>query len=88
MKTVTIPENEYLQIQQSISDLKKQAERIQHDDFIKKISLLSRLLCERHGFIENETEKISLKRGSGRGIITYIAEDFDEPLDDFKEYME
>ncbi len=24
--------------------------------------------------------------GSGVGIITYIAEDFDAPLDDFKEY--
>ena len=29
-----------------------------------------------------------LKRGSARGIITYIADDFDAPLDDFKEYME
>ncbi len=87
MKTVTIPENEYLQIQQMLNDLKKQAELIRHDDFIKKISLIYQLVCERHGFDGNESEKISLKRGSGQGIITYIAEDFDEPLDDFKEYM-
>ena len=26
--------------------------------------------------------------GWGKGIITYIAPDFDAPLDDFKEYME
>ncbi|OQW99705.1 MAG: hypothetical protein BWK80_62635 [Desulfobacteraceae bacterium IS3] len=71
MKTVTIPEDEYLQIQQAVSDLKKQAELIQHDDFIKKISLIYRLICERQGFAGNETEKISLKRGSGQGIITY-----------------
>jgi hypothetical protein len=65
--------------------LKKQAELIQHEDFLTKISLIYRLLCENHGVAGNETEKISLKRGSGQGIITYIAEDFDELLDDFKE---
>ena len=27
------------------------------------------------------------KFGSGKHIFTYIAEDFDEPLEDFKEYM-
>jgi prevent-host-death family protein len=26
--------------------------------------------------------------GSAKGIITYMADDFDAPLDDFKEYME
>ncbi|MFM9838123.1 MAG: DUF2281 domain-containing protein [Cyclobacteriaceae bacterium] len=25
--------------------------------------------------------------GSGKGLITYMAEDFDEPLEDFKDYM-
>jgi len=88
IKNITIPEDEYLQIQRAVSDLKKQAELIQHDDFIKKISLIYRLLCERQGFIGKETEKIPLKRGSGQGVITYVAEDFDEPLDDFREYME
>nr|WP_293843106.1 DUF2281 domain-containing protein [uncultured Arsenicibacter sp.] len=27
------------------------------------------------------------KRGAGKGLITYVADDFDAPLDDFKEYM-
>lgn len=27
------------------------------------------------------------KFGAGKGIITYIAEDFNAPLDDFKDYM-
>jgi hypothetical protein len=27
------------------------------------------------------------KFGSGKGLITYIAEDFDAPLEDFKDYM-
>jgi hypothetical protein len=26
--------------------------------------------------------------GSMKGLVTYIADDFDAPLDDFKEYME
>jgi hypothetical protein len=25
--------------------------------------------------------------GSGKGLITYMADDFDEPLEDFKDYM-
>jgi hypothetical protein len=86
MRTITIPEDEYLKIQQSIRDLKKEAELIQNDDFIKKLSFVYQLLRDREIF--NKEEKISLKRGSGRKIITYIAEDFDEPLDDFREYME
>ena len=28
------------------------------------------------------------KRGSAKGMNIYIAEDFDAPLDEFKEYME
>ncbi|MEZ0486135.1 type II toxin-antitoxin system VapB family antitoxin [Fibrella aquatica] len=27
------------------------------------------------------------KRGAGKGIITFIADDFDAPLDDLKDYM-
>ena len=27
------------------------------------------------------------KFGCGKGIFTYVSEDFDEPLDDFKDYM-
>lgn len=27
------------------------------------------------------------KFGAGKGLITYIAEDFDAPLEDFKDYM-
>lgn len=27
------------------------------------------------------------KFGSGKGLITYVADDFDAPIDDFKDYM-
>ena len=33
-------------------------------------------------------KKSKRKLGSGKGLVTYIAPDFDEPLEDFAEYME
>ena len=33
-------------------------------------------------------KKTTRKLGSGKGLITYIAPDFDEPLKDLAEYME
>lgn len=33
-------------------------------------------------------KKSKRKLGSGKGLVTYIAPDFDEPLEDFVEYME
>jgi hypothetical protein len=36
---------------------------------------------------DNLPPPLSLKRGSAKHMITYIAEDFNAPLDDFKEYM-
>ena len=36
----------------------------------------------------NPDKKISTRKfGGGKYIFTYVAEDFDEPLEDFKEYM-
>lgn len=36
---------------------------------------------------ESKVQKKTPKFGSAKGIITYMADDFDAPLDDFKEYM-
>ena len=36
---------------------------------------------------DNLPPPLSLKRGSAQHMIIYIAEDFDAPLDDFKDYM-
>ncbi|QJD80815.1 type II toxin-antitoxin system VapB family antitoxin [Spirosoma rhododendri] len=33
------------------------------------------------------TPQLPNKFGAGKGLITYIAEDFDAPLDDMEEYM-
>jgi antitoxin (DNA-binding transcriptional repressor) of toxin-antitoxin stability system len=34
------------------------------------------------------SKKSKRKLGSGKGLVTYIAPNFDEPLEDFAEYME
>jgi prevent-host-death family protein len=34
------------------------------------------------------SNKPQRKLGSGKGLVTYVAPDFDEPLEDFAEYME
>jgi hypothetical protein len=36
---------------------------------------------------EDPFPRLPNKRGAGKGLITYIADDFDAPLDDFKDYM-
>ncbi len=36
---------------------------------------------------KNGGEKKPLQFGCMKGLVTYIAEDFDAPLDDFEEYM-
>ncbi|AYL93995.1 DUF2281 domain-containing protein [Mucilaginibacter celer] len=36
---------------------------------------------------ENKVFKIKPGFGGGKGIIGYMADDFDAPLDDFKDYM-
>ena len=35
-----------------------------------------------------QKERPHPKFGSGKGLLLYMAPDFDEPLEDFKEYME
>ena len=88
MKTITIPEYEYLQMRQTIERLKKQSELLQDSSFLEKLSAAYRLFFEKELSAETDTSRLSIKRGSGKGIITYIADDFDSPLEDFREYME
>lgn len=39
--------------------------------------------------IDQDISKSKVKKGfgGGKGIIAYMADDFDEPLEDFKDYM-
>jgi antitoxin (DNA-binding transcriptional repressor) of toxin-antitoxin stability system len=38
--------------------------------------------------VASPSKRFPAKAGSARGMILYMADDFDAPLDDFKEYME
>lgn len=48
-----------------------------------QMALMSKLTSEK----SNEYKKSNLKRGSAKNIITFIADDFSEPLADFKDYI-
>lgn len=38
-------------------------------------------------YLNNEPKKTEREFGIGKGIVEYMSPDFDEPLDDMKEYM-
>jgi hypothetical protein len=42
-----------------------------------------------HFLLEKEPkqERKTPKFGSGKGMVAYMSDDFDEPLEDFKDYM-
>jgi len=37
--------------------------------------------------VKKSAEKKPLKRGSMKGLVLYMADDFDAPLEDFEDYM-
>ncbi len=58
---------------------------------IEDVDLLAALqvIIDSSTFSKSTPNPKSKKRkfGCGKGIFTYISDDFDEPLEDFKEYM-
>ena len=55
--------------------------------YIKTIEIQMALMSKLTINPKLENKPLSLKRGSAKKIITFIADDFCEPLDDFKDYM-
>lgn len=87
MKNITIPEEEYLALKQTINELQEKISLLKDEEFIKKLQRSYQLFIESE---ENQNEQIphlSIKRGSGKNVIRNMSDDFDAPLDDFKEYM-
>ena len=68
MNTITIPEEEYRQMQLLIADLQRT---------LNQYTIAAKT--------ESSTS-ISIKRGSGRDAIAFVADDFTDPLPDFEEY--
>ncbi len=86
MKTVTIAESEYLKMRLMIEALQHQLALVQDKDFMQKLHVAYHFFFPA-GSTTNALHPVSLKRGSGKNIIAYIADDFTAPLDDFKDYM-
>jgi Protein of unknown function (DUF2281) len=88
METITIPKSEYMQMQQAITTLQQQLNLAQDSEFIKKMMLAYQVFVVDKPVLPMQDDKrLPLKRGAGKHVITYMADDFDAPLEDFKDYM-
>lgn len=88
MKTITISEEEYLQLQRTIQELEEKLRLFQDKDFIQKLNVAYELFVhEKNRPFTQNSPSASLKRGSAKEIIRYMADDFNAPLEDFKDYM-
>ncbi len=61
-------------------------------DILKEVERGRRFYITRHGKRVAELNPITPPKdrpefGCGKGVFTYVAPDFDQPLDEFKEYM-
>ncbi|MFM9837867.1 MAG: DUF2281 domain-containing protein [Cyclobacteriaceae bacterium] len=54
---------------------------------LKNSQIIQEILKLREKENAQAAEKTKRKFGDGKHIFTYIADDFNEPLEDFKEYM-
>jgi len=78
-------------MQEKIADLEKKVALLQDDQFMQKLQLAYQFFIASKQSVQTnyakQEEKISLKRGSAKDVITFIADDFNTPLSDFKDYM-
>lgn len=91
MKTISVPEQEFLQLQYTVSELQKALAAVQ-----AQLQTFTKYFMEKNAppqpepssELAPEKRKLPLKFGAGKGIVTYMADDFTAPLEDMKEYME
>jgi hypothetical protein len=89
MQTVTIPEQEYLQLKAAVAELQKaiQTMQAQMQAFMASIGEKSAKTWAKPKNGAAVQPKVSWKRGSGKHLVIYMADDFTAPLEDLKEYM-
>jgi len=91
METITIPHSDFIIMQEKIANLEIKVALLQDDQFMQKLQLAYQFLIYPKQIVQNnhskQDKKVSIKRGSAKHIITFIADDFSAPMDDFKEYM-
>ena len=87
VKTVTIPESEYINLQFKINELQHKIDLLQDSEFLSKLDSAYRFFINCANVPTNNHQQVSIKRGSAKQIITYIADDFTAPLQDFQDYI-
>jgi hypothetical protein len=87
MKTITIPKHEYLEMQIKINHLSKKLALLQDQEFLSKLELAYHFFIHVKNQFPTNYQPVSIKRGSAKQIITYIADDFTAPLPDFQDYL-
>ena len=66
----------------------KKIDLLSADEKLKLESYLDTLLKDKADqHVLNNEFKVEKGFGGGKGLIAYMANDFDAPLDDFKDYM-
>ena len=88
METVSIPKADYQLYQQQLAIYQQRLNYQNDKEFWYGLNNVVYLFGSPPPPAEAPVvERLPLKRGSGRHVITHIADDFDAPLDDFKDYM-
>jgi hypothetical protein len=85
MQTVTIPEEEYLQMKQTIQALQQQLSLMQDKEFMQKLLQFVQVFMLVNQEVIQE-QPISFKFGAAKGLIK-MGDDFNEPLEEFNEYI-
>jgi hypothetical protein len=87
-QTVIIPEQEYLQMKQTIQALQQQLTLLQDKEFMQFIQVF---MLENQGVTQkNKTEQekpLPFKFGAAKGLMK-SSEDFNKPLTEFNEYTQ
>jgi hypothetical protein len=87
MEMVTIPKHEYLEMQTKTHELTQKLALLQDQDFLSKLESAYHFFIHVKNKSPTHSQPVSIKRGSAKQIITYIADDFTAPLSDFKDYL-
>ena len=72
-------------MQKKIEELQTKISLLQDSEFINKLMLAYKYFTNQ--LPNNLKPKTPIKRGSAKDVITYIADDFTESLEEFKDYM-
>jgi len=88
MQTVTIPEQEYLQLKAAVAELQNaiQVMQAQMQAFMASFHQKSAKKTAKPKNGVAVQPKVSWKRGSGKHLVIYMADDFTAPLEDLKAY--